>query len=92
MYVFAIHKHFICAEKGGSESETKSAVASIHELKEKLRRETDALKDIKRRLKELQDRQRAERDAAQGMTQVKGNAELRQAVEVSGLFCYCTML
>ena len=71
-----------CTEKGGSESETKSHVASIHELKEKLKRETDNLKEIKRRLKDLQDRQRQEKEASQGLTAVKGNAELRQMVEV----------
>ena len=69
-------------EKGSSESETKAHVSSIHELKEKLKKETDNLKEIKRRLKDLQDRQREEKEASQGLTAVKGNAELRQMVEV----------
>jgi len=64
-----------------SENETKQRVTAIHELKEKLKRDTDALKDIKKRLKDVQDKQKAEKEASQGQSIVKGNAELRQMVE-----------
>lgn len=66
-----------------SESETKKKVTAIHELKEKLKRETEGLKQIKQQLIDIQEKQRAEReDARAQMTALKGNAELRQKVEL----------
>ena len=72
----------VLLEKGASESETRSRIASIHELKERYKRESEALKEIKRRLKDVQERQRQEKEASQGLSEVRGNAELRQMVEV----------
>jgi len=70
------------AESGNAkESETKPRVQAIHELKAKIKAESDSMKDIKRRLREVQDKQRSEKETAQGSALVKGNAELRQMVE-----------
>ncbi|XP_069129785.1 chromosome-associated kinesin KIF4B-like isoform X2 [Argopecten irradians] len=66
-----------------SESETKKRVTAIHELKEKLRKETDILKKLKQQLKDVQDKQREERESAKAqMTAMKGSAEVRQKVEL----------
>ncbi|XP_060080891.1 chromosome-associated kinesin KIF4B-like [Ylistrum balloti] len=66
-----------------SESETKKRVTAIHELKEKLRRETDILKKLKQQIKDVQDKQREERESAKAqMTAMKGSAEVRQKVEL----------
>ena len=70
-------------EGKAKESETKPRVHAIHDLKEKLKRETDSLKDIKKRLRDVQDKQRSEKENAQGSALVKDNAELRHMVEVS---------
>lgn len=45
-----------------SDSETKQRVTMIHELKEKLKRESDLLKETKKKLRELQDKQRSEKE------------------------------
>ncbi|ELT92202.1 hypothetical protein CAPTEDRAFT_221227 [Capitella teleta] len=63
------------------QSETKSRVSAIHEIKEKLKRETEILKDLKKKLKDIHDKQRTEKETAQGSVMVKGNAELRQRIE-----------
>ncbi|PVD34448.1 hypothetical protein C0Q70_05721 [Pomacea canaliculata] len=66
-----------------SESETKKLVTAIHELKERLKRETEALRKIKDNLSLVQARQQQEREHARAqMTGMKGNAELRQKVEL----------
>lgn len=64
-----------------NEGETKKRVGAIHQLKEKLTKETEDLKSIKNRLREVQDSQKAEREISSGQTFMKGNAELRQMVE-----------
>ena len=45
-----------------SESETKKLVTAIHDLKERVKRETEMLKKIKEQLRDIQDRQQKERD------------------------------
>lgn len=66
-----------------SEEESKARVATIHDLKEKLKSENDNLKKIKLKLKELQERQKAEKEEAKSQTSfLKGNAELRYKIEV----------
>ena len=45
-----------------NEDENKSRVASIHDLKEKLKSENDELKKIKHQLKEVQEKQKAEKE------------------------------
>lgn len=47
-----------------SESETKRRVTSIHELKEKMKKETETLKKLKQQIKEVQERQRDEREVS----------------------------
>ncbi|XP_025087513.1 chromosome-associated kinesin KIF4A-like isoform X3 [Pomacea canaliculata] len=70
-------------ESKKSESETKKLVTAIHELKERLKRETEALRKIKDNLSLVQARQQQEREHARAqMTGMKGNAELRQKVEL----------
>ncbi|XP_021340349.1 kinesin-like protein KIF21A [Mizuhopecten yessoensis] len=66
-----------------SESETKKRVTAIHELKERLKKETDILKKLKQQIKDVQDKQREERENAKAqMTAIKGSAEVRQKVEL----------
>ena len=67
------------------EAETKRRVTAIHELKDVLKVETESLKDIKQRLKDAQDRQREEKEIANGQAMEKGGAEMRQMVEVCKL-------
>ncbi|GFO11596.1 kinesin-like protein [Plakobranchus ocellatus] len=65
-----------------SDSETKTKVTAIHELKERLKKETEALKSLKEQLVDVQQRQQQERENAKSHTSaIKGNAELRQKVE-----------
>ena len=47
-----------------NESETKQRVGAIHELKEKLKKETENLKSIKNKLREVQDRQKNEKEVS----------------------------
>lgn len=47
-----------------NEDENKSRVASIHDLKEKLKSENDELKKIKHQLKEVQEKQKAEKEVS----------------------------
>ena len=55
----------LCVAAGkASESDTKQRVSAIHELKEKLKKDTEQLKDIKNRLKTIQDKQKAEKDVS----------------------------
>ncbi|XP_078601503.1 kinesin-like protein KIF13A [Branchiostoma floridae x Branchiostoma japonicum] len=64
------------------EDETKARVGAIHDLKEHLKRETEAIKDIKKRLKDLQEKQRAEKEEARATSSaLKGNSELRYRIE-----------
>ncbi|KAK7096714.1 kinesin-2b-like [Littorina saxatilis] len=66
-----------------SESETKKLVTTIHDLKERVKRETEILKKIKETLRDVQDRQQKERQNANTqITAIKGNAEMRQKVEL----------
>ncbi|XP_076468028.1 kinesin-like protein KIF3A isoform X2 [Babylonia areolata] len=66
-----------------SESETKKLVTAIHDLKERQKRETEVLKKIKEQLRDVQDRQQKEREnASTQITAIKGNAEMRQKVEM----------
>ncbi|KAK2169048.1 hypothetical protein LSH36_12g02042 [Paralvinella palmiformis] len=70
------------AESGkANEKETKKRVTAIHELKEKLKRDTEVLKSLKKKLKDIQDKLKEENDAAQGITVTKGNPELRYKIE-----------
>lgn len=71
-------------EKGKtSESENKSRVTAIHNLKEKLKQETEKLKQLKQQLSEIEQKQQLEKEGARAqMTAMKGNAELRQKVEL----------
>ncbi|RUS85476.1 hypothetical protein EGW08_006752 [Elysia chlorotica] len=65
-----------------SDSETKTRVTAIHELKERLKKETEMLKSLKAQLVDVQQRQQQERENAKSHTSaIKGNAELRQKVE-----------
>lgn len=65
-----------------TDSETKKRVTAIHEIKEKLRKESEALKQIKSQLKDLAEKQKEERDEAKShMSAMKGSSELRQQVE-----------
>ncbi|GFR61522.1 kinesin-like protein [Elysia marginata] len=65
-----------------SDSETKTRVTAIHELKERLKKETETLKSLKEQLVDVQQRQHQEREDAKSHTSaIKGNAELRQKVE-----------
>ncbi|XP_012936712.1 chromosome-associated kinesin KIF4A [Aplysia californica] len=65
-----------------SESETKSRVTAIHELKERLKKETEGLKQLKEQLFAVQQKQQQRREDARAHTNaVKGSAELRQKVE-----------
>ena len=52
--------HFVTGR--ASESETKQKVTAIHELKEKLKKETEQVKETKNRLREVQDRLRGEKE------------------------------
>ena len=45
-----------------TEGETKSRVTAIHELKEQVKKESDNLKEVKRGLKDIQDRQKREKE------------------------------
>lgn len=66
-----------------SESETKRLVTAIHDLKERQKRETETLKKIKEQLRGVQERQQKERENASAqITAIKGNAEMRQKVEM----------
>ncbi|ESO85910.1 hypothetical protein LOTGIDRAFT_235687 [Lottia gigantea] len=66
-----------------SESETKSRVNAIKTLKDKLKEETEKIKRIKDELNVLLDKQQTERQNAQAqISALKGNANLRQKVEV----------
>ncbi|KAL8593853.1 hypothetical protein ACOMHN_018065 [Nucella lapillus] len=66
-----------------SESETKRLVTAIHDLKERQKRETESLKKIKDQLRAIQDKQQKERESASAqITAIKGNAEMRQKVEM----------
>lgn len=51
----------ISTGKGG-EDELKFMVATIHNIKEKLKGENDELKKIKHKLKEIQEKQKAEKE------------------------------
>ena len=44
--------------------DNKSRVAAIHDLKEKLKSENDELKKIKHKLKEVQEKQKAEKEVS----------------------------
>lgn len=48
-----------------SEEENKARVAAIHDLKEKLKGENDELKRIKHKLKDVQEKQKAEKEVSQ---------------------------
>ena len=52
-----------CAGKS-SEEDNKSRVAAIHDLKEKLKSENDELKKIKHKLKDVQEKQKAEKEVS----------------------------
>ena len=47
-----------------SEEENKTRVAGIHDLKEKLKGENDELKKIKHKLKDVQEKQKAEKEVS----------------------------
>ena len=47
-----------------TDAETKTKVTAIHDQKERLKRESEAIKDIKRRLKEVQEKQKSEKDVS----------------------------
>lgn len=65
-----------------TDSETKKRVTAIHEIKEKLKKESEILKQIKSQLKDVAEKQKEERDEAKSqMSAMKGNTELRQQVE-----------
>lgn len=72
------------AEKGkSSESENKALVTAVHGLKEKLRQETEKLKALKLQLADVQERQQLEKEGARAqMTALKGNAQMRQRIEL----------
>ncbi|XP_062568662.1 chromosome-associated kinesin KIF4A-like [Saccostrea cucullata] len=65
-----------------TDSETKKRVTAIHEIKEKLRKESEGLKQIKSQLRDLAEKQKEERDEVNSqMSALKGSTELRQQVE-----------
>ncbi|XP_013378821.1 kinesin-like protein KIN-4A [Lingula anatina] len=66
-----------------TDASTKAKVTAIHELKELLKSESERLKEIKQHLKEVTEKQRTEREDARSQNMMlRGNAELRQAVEI----------
>ena len=67
--------------KAGDE-EGKRKVAEIHGLKEQLKQESEVMKKVKQQLKEIQDKQRSEKEDAKSQTVgMKGNWELIQKLE-----------
>jgi len=67
--------------KAGDE-EGKRKVAEIHGLKEQLKQESEAMKKVKQHLKDIQDKQRSEKEDAKSQTVgMKGNWELIQKLE-----------
>ena len=52
----------LCIEGKSSEEENKVRVSAIHDLKEKLKSENEELKKIKYKLKEVQEKQKAEKE------------------------------
>ena len=57
-------KTLISSAGKSSEEENKSRVADIHNLKEKLKSENEELKKIKYKLKDVQEKQRAEKEVS----------------------------
>jgi len=55
----------LCLSGKSSEEENKARVAAIHDLKEKLKGENDELKRIKHKLKDVQEKQKAEKEVSQ---------------------------
>ena len=53
--------HFIFKGKG-NEDEGKRKVTQIHEMKEKLKQENDSLKKLKLNLKDIQEKQKNEKE------------------------------
>lgn len=67
--------------KAGDE-EGKRKVAEIHGLKEQLKQESEVMKKVKQQLKDIQDKQRSEKEDAKSQTVgMKGNWELIQKLE-----------
>ena len=64
------------------DSVSQAQLGVIHTLKEKLKKENDSLKSIKKQLKDLQDKIKVEKEESKVQTSLlQGNVELREIIQ-----------